>query len=167
MKQIHLLIYSMAILMFSCSTVESQPTRWLEDIVFNPDLDNKKFELCFGDESTIQYYRVSNNTGSKSFKREFLKMINEQYNYSKAKKESGLLRIRFMVNCKGEADRFRVLGSTLNYSKKEFDKSIIDQLLSIVKSVDNWNASDLESEKDYYHYVLFKIIDGEINKVLP
>ncbi len=160
-------IWLMTFLIVSCSNLESQASRWLEDIPFDPKIDDENFELCLGDENAIQYYRVNNNTGSKGFKPQFLKLIDKKYDSNKVKKETGLLRIRFIVNCKGEADRFRILGSTLDYKEYIFDSSISDQLLQIVKSIDNWNGSGEEVNTDYYNYVLFRIIDGKIITVLP
>ncbi len=142
--------------------------RWLEDIPHNPEIDKTDFKLCYDEQKAIQYYRVNNSTGVKNIKSEINALFKSKYNSAVVKKETGLVRIRFIVNCKGEADRFRLLGSSLDYKAKTFDKSITDQLLSITKSVDRWKKdTDKDDDKDYYLYILFKIIDGKIVKILP
>lgn len=82
--------------------------------------------------------------------------------------ETGLVRIRFIVNCKGETGRYRTIGMNTLYQKKEFDSRIIDQLLNITKNLSGWKVfSDNSKSYDYYQYLIFKIEDGNIKEILP
>lgn len=83
-------------------------------------------------------------------------------------KDSGMVRIRFLVNCKGQTGRFRMISSGHDYKEKQFDKTITDQLMSITKSLTGWKIlSDKSEPKDYYQYLIFKIEDGQIKEILP
>lgn len=145
------------------------PPRHIGDIEFDPKTDNPDFELC-NPEYVYQYIGIGQG---RLYKGEFIaleKEFREKYNSENVKKESGLIRIRFVVNCKGETDRFRVLGSDENYQEKEFDKSITNQLLEITKKLTGWvGLYNPKTEKgaDYYQYLIFKIKDGKILKILP
>ncbi len=145
------------------------PPRHVGDIAFDPEIDNPDFELC-NEEKAYQYFNIGQGLLYKgeqiALKKEFL----EKYNSKIAKKESGMIRIRFIVNCEGETDRFRVLGSDENYREKEFDKSITNQLVQITKELKNWNGlfnPETQEGWDYYQYLIFKIKDGQIVKILP
>ncbi len=146
---------------------EEYPPRHIGDIEFDPKLDNPDFKLCYP-KYVFQYF---NNSGGIEYNGEKIaidKTFEKKYNSEIVKKESGLIRIRFVVNCEGKTDRFRILGSDENYQEKEFDKSITDQLLTITKSLDGWNVKYYnDSVIDYYQYLIFKIKDGKILKILP
>jgi len=83
-------------------------------------------------------------------------------------KDSGMIRIRFMVNCKGQTGRFRMISSGYDYKEKQFNKKITTQLMTITKSLTGWKIlTDKKVPKDYYQYLLFKITDGQIKEILP
>lgn len=151
----------------SASFQNEYPQRYIGDIEFDPKLDNPAFHLCKPD----YVYQYFNNSGGIEYGGEKIaidKIFEKNYNSKIAKKESGLIRIRFIVNCEGKTDRFRVLGADENYQEKEFDKSITDQLLTITKSLDGWKVKYYnDSIMDYYQYLIFKMKDGKILKILP
>jgi len=111
------------------STKEPTPTtypRQIGDIAYNAKQDKAAFELCAGDDMVNQYFHF----GEMPFgdeKIEVLRIFQKKYDADKAAKESGLLRIRFVVNCKGETDRFRLLGMNFDYTEKQFSTSITEQ----------------------------------------
>jgi len=77
-------------------------------------------------------------------------------------------RIRFVVNCNGKSDRFRILTVNYDYEPIEFDKNITSQLLNITKSLICWIPKSVNGKKvDYYQYLIFKIKDGKIDEILP
>lgn len=147
------------------------PPRHIGDIAFDPKLDNPDFHLCIPDY--IAQYMSSGLSGEsaidyKGEKMAIEKVFNEKYKPEFTKKESGYIRIRFVVNCQGKTDRFRIIASDENYKEKTFDKNITDQLLDITKSLDGWNVKTYENQAfDYYQYLIFKIKDGQIEKILP
>lgn len=145
------------------------PPRHIGDIEFDPKLDNPDFKLC-NEEKIYQYFNIGQSILYNGEKIALEKEFFEKYKPEIAKSESGLVRIRFIVNCKGETGRFRILGADENYKEKEFDKSITSQLLQITKELNNWGRLfDQEKQEgwDYYQYLIFKIEDGQIVKILP
>ena len=165
----------MLVLAFSAchetAPIESKYPRMIGDIAYDPSIDTTEHKLCNSEKFAVQYYVYNHLEGNYPFKEEKHK-VNEifrnKYNPQNAKKESGLIRIRFLVNCKGEAGRYRVISMDENYQEKTFDPSITDQLLSITMNDLEWAPFETEGKKrDYYMYLIFKIREGEIIEILP
>lgn len=64
----------------------------------------------------------------------------------KKSKDSGMVRIRFIVNCKGQPGRFRMISAGYDYKEKQLDKAITDQLMSITKGLSGLEELDKESK---------------------
>lgn len=167
-------VFCAMLIVLACQTpkqVTKGYPRMIGDIKSDPSIDSPDFELCKSEKYTVQYYGFTSEEGSKPHlneKYEVEKLVADLYIPDQAKKESGLLRIRFIVNCKGEAGRFRILGMDKYYNEKIFDKSISDQLLNITKKHFKWKAFKTEKfERDYYMYVIFKIEEGEVLEIMP
>jgi hypothetical protein len=148
------------------TTISLYP-RSIGNIEFDPNLDKKDFQLCFPNYD-FQYYNDLKGllfSGDKiTIQREF----KEKYKFENVKKESGLIRIRFIVNCKGETDRFRMIGMDENYQEKLFDGSITKQILQISKGLKGWKIKKSHNyDIDYYQYLIFKIKEGQITEILP
>ena len=82
------------------------------------------FELC----NKNHIYQYFNNSGGLEYEGEKLeieKVFKENYKSEKINNETGLIRINFIVNCKGKTDRFRLISMDENYNEKLFLKSII------------------------------------------
>ncbi|WP_211221686.1 hypothetical protein [Spirosoma panaciterrae] len=80
--------------------------------------------------------------------------------------QSGLIRFRFVVNCKGEAGQFNVLEVDENYQKRSFDTRITDQLLMICQNkLTDWEPGKQNEDQmptDTYCLLTFRIKDGII-----
>jgi hypothetical protein len=140
---------------------------YIGDIKFDEKTDNKNFELC-NPNYIFQYFNDSGGVEYKGEKLAIEEEFKQKYNSEIVKKESGLVRIRFVVNCKGETDRFRILGGDENYQEKKFDSSITNQLLTITKALNGWIPKKYHNKQiDYYQYLIFKIKDGKIIEILP
>ncbi|RZN82011.1 MAG: hypothetical protein EVB11_09965 [Winogradskyella sp.] len=130
-------------------------------------IDNKDFKLCGEQDRIIQYYAFSEKTyqGEKTaIKAHF----HENYVCSKNNLESGYIRVRFIVNCKGVSGRFRLLESDLNYKPKIFSKKISNQLLKATESLKEWKSMTVKGiGRDYYQYLIFRIEKGQIIEILP
>lgn len=149
------------------SCAQSPKTRWVDDIVPDPKLD-KNFTICNKEDEAIQYF----NDG-KGFEYTGGKYALDSVFYSKYKpidlvEATGLIRIRFIVNCRGESGRYRILGMDSDYQEKEFDRKITDQLLSITQNLDGWPTKQWKNTAvDYYQYLIFKLEKGQLIKILP
>lgn len=137
------------------------------DIIFNPVTDKAGFDIC-NEKNIFQYFNTGGGLQYEGEKVAIEKIFKEKYRSTNVKKESGMIRIRFVVNCKGETDRFRIIASDDNYNEKIFDPSITNQLLAITKMLNGWKTKTLNGNKiDYYQYLIFKITDGRLKEILP
>ncbi len=141
--------------------------RWIGDITFDPELDKADFEICGGEENVKQYFNFTQGLQYDGEKRAILNFF--QANYSPIESDnSGLVRIRFLVNCKGETDRFRIISMNDNYEETAFDADITDQLLNLIRQLNGWKIMPTSEEpEDYYQYLIFKIQDGKLIEILP
>ncbi|WP_143960279.1 hypothetical protein [Litoribacter populi] len=155
---------------FSCSAQTEQQQeylRWIGDIAHDPKVDEVDFEICGSDSMVYQYFSLTHEDHIKEEKPYIEDYFLKNYN-SVNLDQSGWIRIRFIVNCKGEAGRFRMTESDENYKERPFDQKISDQLLSLTKSLDAWNGFETaEQPIDYYQYLVFKIHQGRIEEILP
>lgn len=151
----------------NCSWLLAQETRWIDDIVPDSLLDDANFKICNADEQIIQYF----NDG-KSIQYQGGKLVIDSIFFSTYQpvnvSQSGLVRIRFVVNCLGKTGRFRFLSSDLNYQPYPFTPDITDQLLRITKSMNHWQPKIWKGINiDYYQYLVFKIENGQLTHILP
>lgn len=159
-------LFSVFCLCFSVF-LNAQRTKWIDDIVPDSAIDDANFKICNAENQVIQYF----NSG-KSIQYEGEKPAIEQLFYSNYQaidsSQSGLIRIRFVVNCSGETGRFRLLTSDLNYQPFQFNTAITNQLLQITKSMKGWQPLTWKGLKvDYYQYLIFKIEKGNLTHILP
>ncbi len=173
MKKILFVSALFPVLLWNCQTdkmmtEKKQYLRWVGDIESNKKMDKPDFKICNGDENVYQYFNVGQGPVYVGEKVRILDTFKEKYKPVSKKDQNGLIRIRFVVNCDGKAGRFRVIQSDYNYQKKEFDKSIVSQLLEITKGIEDWVVlEEKDTPVDYYMYLIFKITDGKIIEILP
>lgn len=137
-------------------------------ILINPD-----FKVCNKNYIIDYYNRSGRHTddlpaayigGPKAIK----KLIEKDYPNLDLKGESGMLTIRFLINCNAEIVRFEILENDLNYQKKKFDPEVKQQLFDITKNLKNWRANYLAGEyRDCAMYLTYKLKNGEIIAILP
>ena len=148
---------------------ESQPVYpdYVGDITFNKETDKEDFALKDGK----RIYQYFNNSGGLEYEGEKLAIEKEfatKYKSEKIENETGLIRINFVVNYKGETDRFRLIAMDENYNEKDFIQSVISQLMDITKNLKGWKKKKIKgNEIDYYQYLIFKIKDGQLIEILP
>lgn len=159
----------LAIILFSPSFFLAQKDTWdyIGNISFDEKTDRKDFILC--DENHVyQYFNDSEGYLYDGEKLAIEEEFQKKYNQTIVKKENAWVRIRFIVNCLGRTDRFRLLTANYNYEPIEIDKNITSQLLEITKNLSGWIPKKIKEQKiDYYQYLIFKIKDGKIDEILP
>src|ERR1041385_7696387 len=107
----------------SCSQKTSVSDNYPEnvgDISVDANLDDPNFKVC--DENRIhQYYNFGK---ALQYKGEKVKIIEhfKVFKRSNSDNDTGLVTIRFVVNCNGETGRFRVQGMSNDYTEKSFSK---------------------------------------------
>ncbi len=143
--------------------------RQVGDITSDLTLDTPDFKTCNGDEYAFQYFNTGEGFRYRGEKTALVSQILKKYKpNSSSKDQSGYIRIRFIVNCKGDAGRFRIISSNFKYQDKTFDTAITEQLLTILKELKGWEImTKNEKPLDYYLYLIFKIENGHIIEILP
>ena len=166
-------ILFLTLFLFSCKTEkQTQKTkkylRWVGDIEKDTLTDNPNFKVCNGDDQILQYFNLGEGPVYNGEKSTIINTFKSNYKPITDKDQNGLIRIRFVVNCEGNADRFRILQSDYNYREIQFDKKIVTQLTNIAIGIENWQILYRdEVPVDYYMYLIFKITNGEITEILP
>jgi hypothetical protein len=76
------------------------------------------------------------------------------------------MRVRFVVNCNGKADRFRLLETTFDLREKTFSESLRAHVLEIARSIP-WPVRRARQQTvDYYHYFSLRIVDGQVKDII-
>lgn len=136
--------------------------------IFHDSLvDDSNFKICGAQNRIVQYYAFPEKTyeGEKSA---LIEHFNIGYQPLQTINESGLIRIRFVVNCAGQTGRFRLLAMDSEYQKKEFSSNITKRLLALTKSFNGWKAMQANGNyRDYYQYLIFKIEKGRLIELMP
>ena len=171
MQKLLVILLSIIIMAQSCRQQfvpkDSKYPSMVGDIEHDPTLDDPNFTLC-DEKNTKQYHNLNYDMQYEGEKYAINKTFLAQYKPLKKSKDSGMVRIRFIVNCKGHSGRFRMISAGYDYKEKQIDKAITDQLMSITKGLTGWKKlSDKRGPKDYYQYLVFKITDGQIKEILP
>lgn len=147
--------------------VKKEYLRWVGDIEENSKIDGA-FKICNSENEVRQYFNNSQGFEYYDEKPEILKIFKEKFLPSKLENQNGIIRIRFIVNCKGETGRFRILEADENYKEFNFDSNITKQLFNITKNLNGWIVKEINNKEiDYYQNLIFKIKNGNINEILP
>lgn len=123
------------------------------------------FHLCTNDKHPYYYPPLEYKGGFYEVKEHFFK----GYEEIKGKDNTGIIRIKFQVNCKGETGNFEVETYSLSYKKMNLNKNIVEQFVRLTKCLDNWIPAidDNGGNVDSYKFFAFKIIDGKLQEILP
>lgn len=146
---------------------DSKYLRMVGDIQQDSILDDANFVVC-NEQNTMQYHNLNEEVQYEGEKYALDQTFTSQFKADPTIKDSGMIRIRFLVNCKGETGRFRLTAAGYDYKEKQFDPYITDQLIRITKGLKGWKMlSDKTGPKDYYQYLIFKMDEGNITEILP
>ncbi|HZY77985.1 MAG TPA: hypothetical protein VFE50_00585 [Cyclobacteriaceae bacterium] len=134
------------------------------DISFDPKTDDPNFKLC-NPEWVLQTYML------KSIADETPLLVDREIRTKftprdEWKTENGIVTVRFVVNCNGQADRFRLTEMTFELEEKKFQESLRTHILEIAKSI-QWPARRARQQTaDYYHYFNLRIVDGQVKDII-
>lgn len=147
------------------------PTSNVGDIAFDPARDRVDFTRC-GTYDAAQYY----NTGTTY--QGGLWAIRQQLVPAtlprSAACQRGYVTIRFLVNCRGETDRFRATQLDSAYHPTQFSAPLVAELLRRTQALRAWQPGTYAGPGplhgqvlDTYYYLLFKIAHGRVVDILP
>ena len=136
-------------------------------IPFSEELDDAKFQLCNDSVIVENGGRKSAYKGGVKGILKYFQPIIDSLAYQK-KGEDGYLTVRFLMNCKGEKDRFRTLAISRKYKPKEFSEKLSLPVIEAVKKMDGWQVAMFNGQPyDSYNMLTFKIKDGQIVDIIP
>lgn len=148
----------------SMFSVISASAQGVGSIPFDPKTDDPKFQLC-NPNWVWQGYELKTMmdetalTVDREFRAKFGKMPSW-------KGENGLIRIRFLVNCNGQADRFRLLCLGPDLREKDFSADLKAHVIKVTSEI-QWPVRRAQQQTvDYYHYFSIRVIDGELKDVI-
>ena len=93
----------------------------------------------------------------------------QEYIPVKKGKNSGIIKIRFDVNCKGETGNFVSETYNLKYESTTMNDSIVNQTVLIARNLNNWTpgTNDDNEKINSFKFLAIKVINGEIKEILP
>ncbi|WP_139135140.1 hypothetical protein [Roseivirga sp. 4D4] len=147
----------------SASDKKTYPDQFGE-IAFDAALDDPGFQLC--DSSQMVHSRVSlNYSGGRKRIEELCK---QQVNVGgNAYAFNGYILIRFLVNCKGESDRFRIETLDEGFMPIECPDGLVSLVENAVRSLNEWVISKPENVgKDHSKYLNFKMVNGRVDAII-
>lgn len=174
MNKTSIICFCLALCLYACKddpkSEKESYLRWVGDIPFEAEIDDPDFKLCYTDNDIRQYFNFSKGVQYKGEKTAIDQYFKENYKPVETN-QSGLIRIRFIVNCKGETGRFRLKEMDQDYQPMNFDQAITDQILNLTKEMEGWLPIEMEemnnTKLDYYQYLIFKIDRGSIIEIMP
>lgn len=135
-------------------------------IRFDSKRDNQAFKCC--DENNIQeYYQTGTHyeEGIKSIRRFFQQYPTDAFSKNLL---DGYLTIRFVVNCKGETDRYRVWATDREFKPQQVQPENEQKLLEALRKMGNWQPGERDGKfYDAYAFLTFKILNGKMTDILP
>lgn len=127
---------------------------------------NKTFQLC-GNGEIHKTHHGAPFAAYKNNKRTFQENVLKTYK-NEGYKDSGYINFRFLVNCEGNPGWFEIIEINEDYEEVSHNKEMLDQLLKITSEPSHWAIYSVsEKPQNYYHYVSYKIENGEITEILP
>lgn len=124
------------------------------------------FQLCgLGIAQPYYYTSLAYEGGFWEIKEKFY----QEYQAVKEVNNSGVVKIRFYVNCRGEAGDYEMETYDFNYQKTVLNPKLTAQLMNITKQLDQWIPGKNEEGNalNSLKFFAFRIVDGEITEILP
>lgn len=153
------------------SAVRPGPPANVGDIAFDAAQDRASFTRC-GTYDMPQYYNINTTYqgGMRAIRQQFLSATLPPSGAC----QRGYLTIRFLVNCHGETDRFRVTQLDSVYLPTQFSAFLVAELVRRTRALHAWQPGTYAGPGplhgqvlDSYYYLLFKIVHGRLVDILP
>ncbi len=134
-------------------------------IPFSAKLDDPAFELCNEKIILENNYRMASYRGGVKSVLDYFQPVMKKLPLRKG--ETGYLTVRFVMNCEGEKNRYRILGINERYKPKEFPTEISNTILEAVKQMDGWQVAVYQGTAyDSFNMLTFKMADGQITDII-
>ncbi len=128
---------------------------------------NAGFKTCLDEVHLPSYYSrkpVEYLHGKDSLQRYF----HLNYDNKGITNQSGYITFRFIINCEGTLGNFEIHELGIDYKEKKFQESLVVHLQELLLQLNEWKAfSRGDSTFDSFHFITFKIDNGELVDILP
>jgi hypothetical protein len=135
-----------------------------------PLLQNQnEFDLCGDGELRPYYYPELKYNGGLIAIVSHFKQNYHSVKYLNFQNTSGLVTVRFHVNCMGETGNYEIITLDFDYNYTQLNAEMVNSILCNVKLLNQWipakddNGNLINSHK----FLTFKILNGEIYEILP
>ncbi len=127
-------------------------------------LDDPDFKLC--NPKDLVHSRVSLNY--KGGRKRIEELCKEAINGSETSYSyNGYVLLRFLVNCNGTSERFRIETMDEGFNRQECPEGLVSLVENAVRSLDEWVVEKPENVgKDHSKYLNFKIINGQVDAII-
>lgn len=135
-------------------------------IAFDPTQDDPRFVLC--DEHHIaQSYQV-NPTYPAGTGALHHRLRTAFAAYPRCRRATGIVTVRFLINCTGEMGRFRVYEVDTAYRPTTLPPEIARYLLRAVRSLGRWQPGTYQHHPyDSYKFLSFRLQAGQLVTIFP
>lgn len=127
--------------------------------------NSDEFELCSTSLHPYYYPELKYEGDFYAIKEHF----KEYYQPVLASDNSGMVRIRFQVNCKGESGNFSVDTYNSNFEEIEVNKEIVTQLVELTRALKGWIPAKNEDGEPVNSHKFFaiRIENGNLMEIMP
>ncbi|SDY96576.1 hypothetical protein SAMN04488069_1234 [Hymenobacter psychrophilus] len=135
-------------------------------IAYDSDVDRQKFCLCNAD-NIAQYYQVTPvyRAGPEAMKAQLRSLIGESRAFGPA---SGIVTVRFLINCHGAPGRFRVSQVDEHYMPCTFPPALVARIKGAVQQLLYWKPGTARGKAyDSYYFLSFRLKRGTITQIFP
>lgn len=161
------------LLIFPCRLVsqisiskKTDPRNKVGAIEFDPEVDDLSFTVC-DEANVLEYYEAQPvfGEGLKSIRKYF-----NQYRLNILAKglKDGVLNVRFVINCEGYTNRYRVSAVDMDYNPQPVPRANELKLRTWVKNMGQWKAGQFKGlSYDCYKFISFKIRSEQVTEIFP
>ena len=125
---------------------------------------NEEWKLC-GIGTLIGSYHSAAPKIYKGTKLQFKEFILTNFD-NKGLTDSGMLNLRFHVNCNGQVGNLEINALNSDFEKSHLSQRFVDQVIQLISQPTNWETFAGE-DYNYYMYLNFIIKDGDITEIIP
>ncbi|WP_148562357.1 hypothetical protein [Spirosoma radiotolerans] len=150
-------------------TVTTETFRLIRDIPAGEVCHPTDFQPC---SNCFSQTWNSRSVSNPSKRYDLIQLITNYYQPVQQIGQSGLIRVRFVLNCEGEQGPFELSGFGEDYCPKLFDRRITDQLRDICQNRVGTDPTLRQSQPtdpphDVSLVVTFRLKDGRVTDILP
>ncbi len=132
-------------------------------IAYDAHYDNPAFKVT----DTLQVFGIRKPI-YKGGKPVLISYFKERYKNGRDSTENGYVVVHFFVNDKGKAGKFRIQIMDFDYQPIRFVDNLETQIFCLTKQMSGWQSIKYgEKNFGYYCYLNFKIINGQIEDIMP